>query len=413
MERLNREGADSFVPHEVLQMYKIEGYEGVNYEKYLASKDLLESRVDGHEYGIENQRTLSKIRDDILNQNKADVASSISEALQDDDIEVQRLAASMIQHASEDQREGLAKMVHLKIVDALNNPNIEIQRIAVNMIQFAPEDSEASIRSLVLQKITDALNSEDVGNQRVMAKKIDSAPEDAQDSLRELVYQKIIEALNHDDIRVQRLAASMVQYAPTEKQAELKEDVSRKYELAKQQRKANQIVESPLYIRNNRGDYSALSHEKFSKTGTETTLLLGEQFKNNLIIRHIEEPCFLAWQKAYESHEEWSEAGFDYVPIEPIYSFRHSTNTDLIDVASGVLDLNLDDWYLFSGETFKGFLDEQKTKIVDVLTKFGIEHNNINNGNFCLRFYRDADGNVDINKQPRVYLIDFDRAEAH
>lgn len=30
--------------------------------------------------------------------------------------------------------------------------------------------------------------------------------------------------------------------------------------------------------------------------------------------------------------------------------------------------------------------------------------------NFCLRFYRDENGNVDINKIPRIYLVDFDKA---
>lgn len=140
------------------------------------------------------------------------------------------------------------------------------------------------------------------------------------------------------------------------------------------------------------------------------TLLLGEQFKNNLVVRHIEESCFIAWKNAYENHQVWSQAGFDYVPIEPIFSFNSDKVSNLMNVASGVLDLNLEEWYAFSGNSFKESLDEQKNKIVSVLIKMGINHGHPNDANFCLRFHRDKDGNPDLNKTPKIYLIDFDKA---
>lgn len=77
---------------------------------------------------------------------------------------------------------------------------------------------------------------------------------------------------------------------------------------------------------------------------------------------------------------------------------------------AGVLDLNLDEWYQFSGDTFREHLDEQKDKIINTLKELGITHGHANNANFCLRFYRNEDGSVDLDRMPRIYLIDFDKA---
>ncbi|MFA6353321.1 MAG: hypothetical protein WCW93_00055 [Candidatus Paceibacterota bacterium] len=398
------------ISQEILNMYKIDGYEDIDYKKYLQSKSLLGSRAVVHEQSNDSQPSVLKTKNYILSQDAENITIYIMDALQNNDIEIQRMAASIINNAPEDQQRSLKEMTCKKIIEALNNPNIEIQRIAVNMIQFTPEDTRDGIKYLVLKRILDAFNSNDVGKQKIMAKKIDSAPIESQDNLREIVYQKILEALNQEDVRIQRLAATMVQYAPINKQGELKSIVKIKYESAKQQRKFNQIVEPPLYTKSENSNPSTFSHEKLSKTGSEITLLLGDQFKKNLIIRHFEEPCFLAWQKAYESYANWNKAGFDYIPIEPIHSFKYSEYTQLVNVASGVLDLNLDEWYSFSGDTFKEYLDVQKDKIINTLKELEITHGHANNANFCLRFYRNKNGSVDLDRIPRIYLIDFDKA---
>lgn len=410
MEEAPRPEKINPISQEVLNMYRIEGYEGIDNKKYLHSKSLFETNTAVHKQSKDNQPLVLKTKNYILSQGNESMATAIVNALQNNDIEIQRMAASIIDRVPKDQQRSLREMVHQKIIEALNNPDIEIQRIAMNMIQFTPEDSRDDLRGLVLKIITDAFDSNDVGKQKIMAKKIDSAPVESQDNLREIVYQKILEALNQEDIKVQRLAATMVQYAPQNRQDELKSVIQMRYESAKQQGKSNQIIEPPLYARSENENPSTFSREKLSKTGSEVVLLLGDQFRNNLIIRHFEKPCFLVWQKAYEGYEYWKKAGFDYVPIEPIYSFKYNEQTQLVDVASGVLDLNLDEWYSFSGDTFKESLDGQKEKIINTLKELGITHGHANNGNFCLRFYRNKDGSVDINRVPRIYLIDFDKA---
>lgn len=283
----------------------------------------------------------------------------------------------------------------------------------MNMVQFVPEKRQEELKKFVSNIIINTFNSNDIDMQRILAKKIDIAPKEIQDNLREIVYQKILETMGREDIRAQKLAATMIQYAPKNKQAKLKELASSKFELAKKQGKFDQIIEPPLYTESNESGNSVFSRGPFSKTGSEITLLFSKQFKNNLIIRHIEKPCFLAWEKAYESCLEWKKVGFDYVPIEPIYSFNTDRQTGLINVASGILDLNLEEWYAFSGNSFKEYLDIQKDKIIDTLVKLGINHGHPNDSNFCLRFNRDENGNVEINEVPRIYLIDFDKADQY
>jgi len=82
----------------------------------------------------------------------------------------------------------------------------------------------------------------------------------------------------------------------------------------------------------------------------------------------------------------------------------------LVDVFSGVLDLSFRQWEKISTGLFVDELREQRGKIISVLKSQGITHGHTHDGNFVLRFFRDENGNPDINKTPRIYAIDFDMA---
>jgi len=153
---------------------------------------------------------------------------------------------------------------------------------------------------------------------------------------------------------------------------------------------------------------SRVIREEFRKTGSTTTLV-GGPLKDRLIIRHIKPGAFIAWQKAYEDYEMWRKAGFDYVPIEPIQSYRLNKEGE-VDVFSGVLDLSLDQWLEISGGIFEKELSELRDRIISALENEGIKHGHTHDNNFVLRFFRDEDGNPDFNRIPRLYAIDFDQA---
>ena len=177
------------------------------------------------------------------------------------------------------------------------------------------------------------------------------------------------------------------------------------FQLAKE-KLGDRLVEPPLYKSGKISDKN-FSRSGLKKTGSETTLLGGE-LKGKTILRHIKPEAFLAWQELYEDHEFWKQEAFDYVPIEPIQSFKLN-KYGLVDVFSGVLDLSFNSWKDMCGD-FVDELDEDKKKILDAIDKKKIKHQHPHNNNFCLRFFRDANGKVDFSRKPRIYLIDFDQA---
>jgi hypothetical protein len=144
---------------------------------------------------------------------------------------------------------------------------------------------------------------------------------------------------------------------------------------------------------------------RLNKTGSEIILIdtapgfEGKSFKGKIITREIQIGLFLAWKKAYENHEAWKEAGYDYVPIEPILYF--SVNKDMtVRVYTGVLDKDVDSLGL-----------EQDKKLKETLEKIGVHHGHLHDKNVCTLFPRDAAGKIIIDgTMPRQYIIDFDIA---
>ena len=82
----------------------------------------------------------------------------------------------------------------------------------------------------------------------------------------------------------------------------------------------------------------------------------------------------------------WKENGFDYVPIEPIQSYNLNKE-GFVDVYSGILDLNLEQWEKITRK-FSPDLGEQKKKLLSILESKKIEHGHVHHDrNFCLRFF--------------------------
>ncbi len=171
---------------------------------------------------------------------------------------------------------------------------------------------------------------------------------------------------------------------------------------------AQEMVKSPLY-ENPETQTGDFFQRDFEKDGSRTTLI-GGGLKDRAIIRHIEPDAFLSWQRLYENHQLWQKAGFDYIPIEPILAYNFNSQQGLVEVYSGVLDLNMADWFERSGYVNYSELLQERQQIVNVLNSHGLEHGHNHLGNFALRFFRDENGQPDLNQKPRIYLIDFDQA---
>lgn len=166
----------------------------------------------------------------------------------------------------------------------------------------------------------------------------------------------------------------------------------------------NLLIEPPLYPKTE----DRFFKKPFAKTDSET-ILFGGDLKHKAILRRITPQAFLAWKELYEDFQYWQNLGFDYVPIEPIQSFKLSAS-GVVDVYTGVLDINLDQC-MYRKLDFLEELKQDASKIIQAVEKHGVDHGHIHEENFCLRYYRNPDGTPDFSKKPRIYMIDFDRAQ--
>ncbi len=322
------------------------------------------------------------------------VAALVKNYLSSNNAKLQIGCIKMIWNAPKDQMSTL-------IEQGIDTNNIEVQAACAGMIEYIIETNERKkLRAKIYSVIEQGFETNDPEKHLFCAEMIRSIPTDQQnllgDKLASLI-KKILESDNSNEIK--KVYAAMICYASENKKADLFKQAWGKL--------GNTLIEPPLY-ENMDMSKRKFSRMEFSKTGSETTLI-GGKLKDKIIIRHITPESFLAWQKLYEDYEMWAKAGFDYVPIEPIQSFKLNGN-GLVDVYSGVLDLNLDDWKKYIGG-YDRALDGVKERIKGILIERGIIHgHDYHDGNFCLRFFRDKNGNIDFSKKPRVYIIDFDMA---
>lgn len=170
------------------------------------------------------------------------------------------------------------------------------------------------------------------------------------------------------------------------------------------------LIASPLYDDIKKMKIDGLARENFKKTGSRTTLLLGDLQEKVIVRSAISAISFKAWKEIYEDFDSWKKAQFDYVPIEPILSYQPNSKEKSVDVMSGVLDCSVGGWFAMTFE-YKEEIEKQMNAITKILAKKNIYHGHVHTDNFCLRFFRTADNKIDFSRPPRVYMIDFDRAK--
>lgn len=159
--------------------------------------------------------------------------------------------------------------------------------------------------------------------------------------------------------------------------------------------------------------------KELKKTGSET-ILLGGKLVGKVIIRIISEPAFLLWKKALEAKEVWQKAGFDYIPIEPIFTKKEELRAyktkkgNYYRVYTKVLGMNLAE-FIYQRDSLHNkklipqlneSLIEQLNVLCDrietVLTEeLKIIHGHLHYQNFCVEIQDD---------KIRLYVIDFDEA---
>jgi uncharacterized protein YbcV (DUF1398 family) len=354
-------------------------------------------------------------------------AKLIEIALAHPDGSVASEGAKMITQVPEQERAPLFDLEKKRAEELLASPDGSIAINGVKMIDFLPEMEWTKLIEIALAHpdgnvavegagLLEGAPAKDIDRLYNLAKKraqkllanldgsiaingvkmIESFPQLEQEGLIEI-------ALVHPDRNVAIMGAEMIKNVPWLERAKLSNLILKRSDI-------KEIIDSPLYEKSPELNTESFARKNFEKTGSET-ILIGGSLKEKIIIRKISPVSFLAWQKAYESYEQWKSAGFDYVPIEPIQSFRFE-KSGMVSVASGVLDLSLKQWIRRSGGVFKQELENKKYRIISTLKTLKIRHGHNHDENFILRFFRHADGEPDVSKCPRLYLIDFDQSRS-
>ena len=312
----------------------------------------------------------------------------ITRALQDSDQDVRLQAINL---ATDIDDEVLQQQVKETIIQALQGGDWYVQRQAID---FAKGIDDKILQQQIKETITQALQDSDWG---VRLKAIELAIGIDDQVLQQQVKETITQALKDDNWYVRLQAINLAKGIDDEVLQQQVKEITRNHF-------KEYDVTSTEALYNNSKDSRGFGG-RLNKTGSETILIdtapgfEGKSFKGKIIIREIQIGPFLAWKKAYENHEAWKEAGYDYVPIEPILYF--SVNKDMtVRVYTGVLDKDVDSLGL-----------DQDKRLEETLEKIGVHHGHLKNKNVCTLFPRDAAGKIIIDgTMPRQYIIDFDMA---
>ena len=327
-------------------------------------------------------------------------ASLMKKALETGDLEIQKQCTQEFWCLSADEKPYFIEY-------GLSTDNADIQKACAGYItsfsgyykgwgldtvrQGLPEEQKIELGKKLALIIEHHISSGNPKDLETYMEMIEFAAEDKRALLIEY-------GLASDNLDIQKMYANLIWSVPDDMKKNL-------FEMAKK-KMGDKLIEPQIYKDGDISDED-FSRKEFVKTGSGTTLVGGD-LKGKTIIRHITPNALLTWQGLFEDHDFWKKQGLDYVPIEPIHSFKLKKN-GLVDVYSGVLDLNLDSWRNMGGD-FIEELEQDKVNIIRSIDKRHIEHGHTHEGNFCLKFYKDENGHVDFSKKPRIYLIDFDQA---
>lgn len=383
-----------------LNMYEVFQDDDKNINRYMNS--LLREDFQG----INQLSETRKAENQLKYSDQVELYDLLSTFLDSPDIEIRRVAVKNISKTNAQEEILLQQKADVIIEQAISSDDIQVSRIGMNMIDCASAGMRDKLIDISYHQIVRGLDSGDILKQKVLAKKINILPEDKRIEQFNVLYVEMLKWLKTKDVFAIRSVSQMVRYLPLDMQGEFKKLLGQFYETNKNN---PELIKSGVYYGLGFADLSKQNRVNFSKTGSRMILLFAEKLKYRVLIRTVEDSCFLEWKRAYEASGLWKSIGFDYVPVEPIvsYSGKKDGTTNCV---TGILDLNYDEWLSISGGKFKVELDTQKKKIDEGLKLLSIKHGHLNDDNYCLRFYRDIEGNIDFSKIPKIMVIDFDRA---
>ena|SRR3989344_3157607 len=313
----------------------------------------------------------------------------IKKALNDDDYSVHEEAVKLLTYLPESERSDY-------IEKGLNDERAFVRLEAVKLIINLPE----SERSEYIKK---CLNDENTFVRLEAIKLIINLPESERSDY-------IKKCLSDDDYFVRLETIKLITHLSESERLEYINSYPEYFEELK-----DIFSQTPLY----KEQPDKFFKSTFNKTGSKTTLLDSvpgqpeNTLRDKVIIRNIDLSTYEAWKKAYEACNFWKEKGFDYVPVEPIVKVNPSKEGMFkVDIVTRVLKgLSFSSLMSKSG-MYVDYINDMGIKIIEGLNELGIKHGHAHQGNFVVVFPVSETGKIQLEKLPRVYIIDFDEAES-
>src|SRR3989344_8943544 len=282
------------------------------------------------------------------------------------------------------------------IKKALNDDDDSVHEEAVKLLTYLPE----SERSDYIEK---GLNDERAFVRLEAVKLIINLPESERS-------EYIKKCLSDDDYFVRLETIKLITHLSESERLEYINSYPEYFEELK-----DIFSQTPLY----KEQPDKFFKSTFNKTGSKTTLLDSvpgqpeNTLRDKVIIRNIDLSTYEAWKKAYEACNFWKEKGFDYVPVEPIVKVNPSKEGMFkVDIVTRVLKgLSFSSLMSKSG-MYVDYINDMGIKIIEGLNELGIKHGHAHQGNFVVVFPVSETGKIQLEKLPRVYIIDFDEAES-
>jgi len=329
-------------------------------------------------------------------QLRVEAAKVIKNFFEGDNWHARWMAMELIDRVSLDAQEPLKKKAAEIIEQGIDNLSWSVRSTAIKLIDQVPIKNRARL-------IAKGLEDGEVYVRVLTAQFIDqAAPEEQVELIRK--------ALEDSDYFVGLIAVELLAQLPDADQARLRQNNPRFLKDL-----TGFPGQTPLY--NKQGD-QVFFRKSFEKTGTGMTLLdripggdSEKSLRDKVVIRHIPLNAYLAWREAYEAADFWRSQGFDYVPIEPIVKVSQGKELFLVDVFTRVLNgPSVGRWKEQINKYIKE-IDEKVEKIRSGLKILGIKHGHDHPDNFIVFFDRDEQGNIVLDRPPKVYMIDFDEAD--
>jgi HEAT repeat protein len=387
----------------------------------------------------------------------------ILKGLQDDDWNVQEMAARVIEFAKKEDRGVLQDELKNIVLKGSEDSDPYTRKMVARIIEFAKEEdrgelilkgsenSDSSVREITISMAKFAKEEDRKGFilkglkdgwyvKRMAAGMIEFAREEDREELQEELKNVILKGLKEDNWHIQRVVAGMIEFAREEDKEELQEElknvileklesddwntqeVVEMIKLAKEVDLGELLQKADKHIDSYRDQLKTVKNHPFYtyrdgspkpiNTNNGVNIAREPKLTGKAYMKTTNFKSFFIQKEAFEAYDVWKELGFDHIPVESILDYS-VTNEDEIRSFNKLYDdplykVDTTDVYFMH----KKAIDDQISRIMKGLNILGINLVGLSNKHICVSWERTSEGDYNLSKPPKLFLVNWNWAES-